>query len=327
MIHSYMAKIHLNKISWVFVFLLAFISTSCSAEDPTDPFYTEERAKKVTKEYNVLVIGDSFSRDAFSYAPSVIENICPNLAINMKILYLGGKALNYHISYLNNNTFFTLDTYDPFTGKWYTNYNCIIGEDVICERTWDLVILQEGSNTIRSYEKTQSHVTQLRDYIRQRQPFAKIAFMLSPSKPDGSPALGELTSDQAWEMNAATTSSLLDNDEVEHIIPCGTAIQNARRTIIDRYGDFGHLSFDGDHLQEGFPCLIEAYVTAQFFFNLYGLASSISSCTIETSQQWVDSKHIPGKHGSAINGTKEEYNICKQCALSAIEHPFEVQQY
>ena len=258
MIHSYMAKIHLNKISWVFVFLLAFISTSCSAEDPTDPFYTEERAKKVTKEYNVLVIGDSFSRDAFSYAPSVIENICPNLAINMKILYLGGKALNYHISYLNNNKYFTLDTYDPYSGKWSTNNNSTIGEDVVNERVWDLIILQDGSGAIRSYEVTQPHVDQLTQYLRQRQPFAKIAFMLSPAKPEGSSALGSFTSDEVWGMNASTTLQLLENDDVEYIIPCGTAIQTARRTSLDQYGDFGHLSYDGNHLQEGFPCLIEA---------------------------------------------------------------------
>lgn len=321
-----MERLQFFKSGWIFLFSLVLISTSCSAEGPDDPFYNEEREQNVTKVFNILAIGDSFSRDAFSYAPSVIENICPNLAVNMKILYIGGKALQYHISYLENNKFFTLDRYDPYSGKWSTDYNCIIGEDVICERTWDLVILQEGSNTIRSYEKTQSHVTQLRDYIRQRQPFAKIAFMLSPSKPDGSPALGELTSDQAWEMNTATTSTLLDNNEVDAIIPCGTAIQNARRTDIDKYGDFGHLSYDGDHLQEGLPCLIEAYVTAQFFFNLYGINASISTCSIDTSQQWVDSKHIPGKHGSAINGTPEEYLICKQCALAAIEHPFDLQQ-
>jgi hypothetical protein len=113
---------------------------------------------------------------------------------------------------------------------------------------------------------------------------------------------------------------------VEYIIPCGTAIQNARYTIVDKHGDFGHLSYDGDHLQEGLPCLLEAYVAAQFFCNLYGLGSTVSSCTIETSQEWVDSKHIPGKHGSAINGTREEYDICKRCALAAIEHPYEIQK-
>ena len=315
--------IHINSI---LMFILVLFSSSCSAEGADDPFYTPERAKTIEKEYHILVIGDSFSRDAFSYAPSVIENICPHLAVDMKILYLGGKALNYHMSYLKNNKFFTLDSYDPYSGRWSTQYNCVIGEEVVCEKNWDLVILQEGSNTIRSFEKTQPHVSQLTEYIRLRQPFAKIAFMLSPSKPDGSPALGELTSDQAWEMNAATTSKLLENNDVEYIIPCGTAIQNARQTIVDKHGDFGHLSYDGDHLQEGLPCLIEAYVTAQFVFNLYGINASVSTCTIETTQRWVDSKRVPGKHGSAINGTIEEYAICKRCALSAIEYPFEIQE-
>lgn len=319
-----MKNLTITSLSWLFIFVLSVSATSCSAESQDDPFYSEERAKKITREFSILVIGDSFSRDAFSYAPSVIENICPNIAVHMKILYLGGKALNYHISYLKNGKAFTIDTYDPYAGKWSTYYDAI-GEDIVTERKWDLVIMQEGSNTTRSYEKTKSHISQLSEYLRLRQPYTPIAFMLSPAKPDGSPALGEYTSDEIWEINASTTHQLLENDEVEYIIPCGTAIQNARHTIVDKYGDFGHLSYDGNHLQEGLPCLIEAYVAAQFFFKQFNINATIQDCNIRTTQQWVNSKHIPGRHGSAIDGTYEEYDICKQCALTAIELPFDLQ--
>lgn len=322
-----MSHNQLFYISFSFIFSLSLCVTSCSAEEQEDPFYTEERVNNIAKDYHILVIGNSLSRDAFSYAPAVIENICPDIGVEMKLLYIGGVGLKYHIAYLNNDTYFTLDSYDPHLGRWSTANKCVIGEDIINEKKWDLVILQEGSIAIRSYEVTKLNINRLTEYIRQRQPYTKIAFMLSPAKPEGASALGNYTSDEVWEMNATTASQLLENGDVEYIIPCGTAIQSARRTSIDNYGDFGHLSYDGSHLQEGLPCLIEAYVTAQFFFNLYDFSSSIYNCTIETTQQWVNNRHIPGKHGSAISGTKEEYDICKQCAIAAIDNPFQIQNY
>lgn len=315
------------KPSWFLLFLIVAFTTSCSAED--DDKYIKGRKDSIPDDQkiniNILIIGDSFSRDAFSYVPFVMEDVYPGISVDMEILYIGGRALNYHYDYLiNKKSQFVLDQYLTGIGHWVSSSDAS-GEDVIRSKSWDLVILQEGSNTTRSYEKTQPHIQNLSEFIHLIQNDIKVAFMLSPAKPEGSPALGSYTSDQVWEMNANTSRQLLNEEEVDYIIPCGTGIQNSRRTIVDRYGDFGHLSYDGDHLQEGLPCLIEAYVAAQTFFYIYGIDASIENCGIETTQKWVNSKHIPGKHGSAINGTPEDYRLCKRSALLAVDKPYEIQ--
>lgn len=295
------------------ILCLGLCILSCSAEDGQDIINKKEKTHKYTRHFYLLVIGNSLSRDAFSYAPSVIEDVSPETYVDMQILYIGGKALNDHIDYLSNDVRFTHDKYDSYSGRWSTTSS--IGEEVLFSRNWNMVILQEGSGKAKTYENTIPDIHQLATYIHSRLPLTKLAYMINPSYS---------TSDIVWEMYASTARQLLENNEVDYIIPCGTGIQNTHHTIVDKYGDYGHLSYDGRHLQEGLPCLIEAYVAAQTIFSIYGIDKSINNCNIRTTQEWVDSKRIPGKHGSAIDGSPEEYEICKKCALQAVASPFEI---
>lgn len=313
------------KIYWVFFFAVTFSVISCAAEDEDivviPARYPEADYKR---DLHILVFGDSFSRDAFSYVPGVIESLIPDFYVDLEILYLGGKGLSYHLNYLKNKqNIFTLDKYVSDDGYWHSSayFN---GEDILVSKEWDLIIFQEGSNTARNSELTESHIRGLSEFIDQRLPNVQYAFMLSPAKPQGSPALGEYTSDEVWNMYVTTSQLLLSNNAVNYIIPCGTAIQNARQTSIDKYGKFGHLSYDGNHLQEGLPCLIEAYTATQFLFNLNKIEKSIADSPLKITQEWVNKKNIPGKHGVVIGGTDEEYELCKRSALLALESPYVV---
>ncbi len=307
------------KKSIYYCSLVVLLLVSCSSEDEYSYDYFGDE-----KGYHILILGDSFSRDAFSYVPSIMEDIYPGLIVDMEILCLNGKALNYHWDYLRNNkSEFVMDFYTTKYGRWNT-LSGISGERVISSKKWDLVILQEGSVTIRNYTKTRSHVDSISNYIKLKHDKVKFAFMLSPSKPDGSSALGKNTSDEVWKENANTSFNLLKQNAIDYIIPCGTAIQNARYTYLDNIGDFGHLSYDGNHLQEGLPCLIEAYVASQSIFNILSVNAFITGSNLRVSQQWVYNKNIPGQHGYVISGTDEDYELCKQCALLAIENPYEI---
>ena len=312
------------KYIWVVFFAIFFSVISCTAQDEDlvviPVYHTEPDENK--NSLHILIFGDSFSRDAFSYVPGVIESLVPGFYVDLEILYLGGKGLSYHLNYLKNEqNIFTHDIYVSDDGYWHSSayFN---GENILVSKEWDLIIFQEGSNTARNSELTESHIRGLSDYIDQRLPDVRYAFMLSPAKPQGSPALGEYTSDEVWNMYVNTSHLLLANNDVDYIIPCGTAIQNARQTSLDQYGKFGHLSYDGNHLQEGLPCLIEAYTVTQFLFNFTKMDISIEDSPLIITQEWVNKKNIPGKHGVVIEGTIEEYELCKKSALLAVENPF-----
>lgn len=301
--------------------IIVFLS-SCSSSSSSWDEDIYEQGKDCA--IHILVFGDSFSRDAFSYVPFIMEELCPGLTVDMEILCLNGKSLYYHSDYLSNNkSEFVLDLYTSQYGRWNT-ISGVSGKRLISSREWNLVIMQEGSVTIRDYIKTQSNVDNISNYINLIQSGVKIAFMLSPAKPDGSPAIGNYTSDEVWEIIKNNSYKLLEQNHVNYVIPCGTGIQNARYTLLDGIGDFGHLSYDGNHLQEGLPCLIEAYTATQSLFDILSIDASIKKSNLKITQQWVYYKNIPGQHGSVISGTDEDYELCKKCAFLAVENPYKI---
>ena len=321
MVNNYKSTYKMGKglTNILIYFSLVVILTSCSSSSDDD-FYEQSKDCAI----HVLVFGDSFSRDAFSYVPFIMEEMCPGLTIDMEILCLNGKSLHYHIDYLNKNkSDFVLDLFTSYSGRWNT-MSGVSGEKVISSKVWDLVVMQESSIAIRDYAQTQSRIDSLSNYIKEKQPNVKLSFMLPPAKPDSSPALGNYTSDEVWEINKKNSYKLLVQNRVNYVIPCGTGIQNARYTSLDDIGDFGHLSYDGNHLQEGLPCLIEAYTATQLLFDMLSIDASIMNSNLRITQQWVYNKNIPGQHGSVITGTTYDYELCKRCALLAVENPYQI---
>lgn len=320
----------MNKICLGTVFLFAFLA-SCTAEENLDDLLengenpqvsVDRKEQSIEKsDYHILVIGNSLSRDAFSYVPAIMDDVFKSKKFNVDILYRGNKALSDHWNSISNEiSDHTIDTYDNDNSKWQTNTK-VLAKDIITSKKWDLVVLQEGSRTARSYDLTKRSVHDIANYIRVIHPDVSIAFMIDPPHADGYSDLGEYTSGEIWMQYVQTARQLLENNEIDYIIPCGTGIQNARNTYLDSLGAFGHLSYDGRHLQEGIPCMIDAYTASQSLLIFFNINSSINNCSLKITQQWVENRNIPGQHGKVIEGTDEDYNISKKCALKAIENP------
>lgn len=316
----------MRKSVYLLLFILTSFISSCTADDELDTSqsFTPVNNQTIEEkgEYHVLVIGNSLSRDAFCYVPPIIIDLCPNISIDFNIYYKGNVGLSTHWNSINNDIKdHTLDTYLMSSLSWHST-GSVEGKDIIENKQWNLIILQEGNVKSRYYENTQPNIKSFTDYIHSIHPETPIAYMLNPAQPEGSRVLGELTSDQVWEMFANTAHQLLDNNDVDYIIPCGTGIQNARHTYLDVIGDTGHLDYDGTHLQEGLPCLIDAYTAVQSLFVIFNIESSIEKSGLRITQDWVNNQKIPGKHGNVIEGSEQDYILCKKCAIAAVEDPY-----
>jgi hypothetical protein len=320
----------LTKNLFILFILLAF-TVSCTAEDELEvpvhatPINFQNLDEK--GEYHVLIIGNSLSRDAFSYVPAVIVDLCPNITIDFNIYYRSGAGLLSHWkSVKQGKTDHLLDTFSQLEYKWITT-DAMPGEELIRSKNWDLIILQEGNILCRKYEPTRDNIQSFSTFIRSINPETKIAYLMVPAQPEGNSSLGDYTSDEVWNMFAETSNSLFVNQDVDYIIPCGTAIQNARHTYLDEVGKFGHLSYDGIHLQEGIPCAIEAFTAAQCFFNIFSINASIQKSSLQITQQIVSAMAVPGRHGGAVQGSEGDYRLCKQCAIYAINDPYSISTY
>lgn len=307
--------------------LVSFTVVACNTDDEFD--YSSVFDEKDTVEISqdsmycrILVVGNSLARDAFCYVPAIMEELIPNLNVRMDIMYVSGNPLKTHWYYISTRLpYFTWDVYSTQEGKWQsTNYRT--SDDIVSRHKWDLVVLQEGTVNARTYEGTQPYVSHIVDYVYSFSSDTKIAYMIIPSLPDGASSLGVLTSDETWAMNVSTAKRLLDEDIVSYLVSCGTAIQNARKTPLDYYGNFGHLTYDGRHLQEGIPCLIDAYAATESIFKIMSIDSTIKNSKLKISQAWVYEKNILGRHGSVLEGSDSDYELAKECAVRSVDYPY-----
>lgn len=316
-----------KEMKYPFFILVAFFSfCSCTANDD----FEKDNGRVVPQEmardkiYNILIIGNSLARDAFCYVPPIMEEICPDLMVNMKIMYVSGNPLKTHWNYIaQKKAKFVCDVYTSYSGAW-TSSSGWFADDIVSSYSWNLVVFQEGSVNARTYDNSQPYVSNIIEFVESIQPNSTFAYTIIPSLPDGASSLGESTSDEIWAMNVETAKKLLDNGIVSFLLPCGTGIQNARKTSLDNYGDFGHLTYDGRHLQEGIPCVVDAYTATESILRIMEIDSTIENSKLRVTQKWINLLNVLGPHGMVLEGSDIDYSLARRCALLAIEYPYEI---
>lgn len=312
----------MKKTVIVFILIITLLSSAiaCSMLGAGDNVAKDD----VKTSFNVLVIGNSLSNDAWGYTPFLLREVCPDKNINLIILYRGNTSLKKHWELVQNGlNVYVLEQCGTSDECWFTE-DSVVGSEVIKAQQWDLVVLQQGSTTAYSYENTQPFVHLFANYIRTLSPTTPIAYMFCQSRVNYSSksALYGKTTDVVWDMQAELASCLLGEGEVDYVIPCGTAIQNARHTRLDSLGKGGHLTYDGTHLHEGLPCIVDSYTSTQALLNILSINASIKNSNLRVNGKWGEKTKIPGRTGSYILGTDEDYALCLQCALKAIDAPF-----
>lgn len=287
----------------------------------------------VTDTLRVLSIGNSFSLDALSYVPFIMRAVAPQIYLKLDIMYIGGGSLNEFYNALDSTTWAPVDPGTPTNFIHYWSHGAqpwdALGDvpmtDVITTHPWDVIILQQQSNMSRDYSTYQPYLNQILDWLDEKATWQhEYAWLITPSYPDNLPRLApDTTSVQMFERIAQCVSQVQQDTGIELLLPCGTAIQNARTTPLDSLGDQGHL-FDYLHLQEGIPCLIEAYAATAALLARYDLSDSVWTDTTWIDQQWLRAKNIQELNSLPVGMSEENRTIAKQCAIKALENPLSI---
>ena len=192
----------------------------------------------------ILCIGNSFSWDAVEQE---LVPLCANKGVEVEIhnLYYGGCSLQQHAEFLLKDT-------AAYSHRVCTNAEPRIIKDTITLRQalkdgkYDYISLQQASHDSGVRSSYEPWLTTLIDTVRAYQPEAKLCWMQTwaYSKDAKHPAYPRYQSDQQvmWDSIQACIKSQITNHKLQ-IIPCGSAIQNARHT---KLGDT--LCRDGYHL-------------------------------------------------------------------------------
>lgn len=246
---------------------------------------------QLRKTLNILVLGNSFSQDAFAYLPPVLRELLPDYDINFGVAYEGSASIQTHVDMYNGNYY---DPYDPEnTRDVYTWYNYWNSTDtrwtripkespdaknlaqIMALHDWDVIYIQPTGNVSTEQTVTENIVDPGRDLLNIllglcTKPFTPMMGQWLGVGSDGGVYSSELIK-QAMQIVSRRLG-------INHIAPIGLAIQTARAdpAVVDLGGEpddpegKNMLYSDGTHMQSGLPPLISAYVLALEFLRMSG---------------------------------------------------------
>ena len=216
------------------------------------------------KELKILSIGNSFAMDTMEHLPNIALSLGVK-RIKFAYLYIGGCSINRHWSNAKN---------DAPAYKYYTNdgtgwtipevFDTKISDAVKSER-WDFISIQHGTGDGSKYTSAESYsnLPLLVEYIKNIAPDGtKIAFNMawvgSPENDHHEIVSYNGNTHLMYENLVKLTYDVVGYVKgIDVISPTGTAIENARATILSNL-----LLRDGFHLSYG----IGRYIAALTFF-------------------------------------------------------------
>lgn len=261
----------------------------------------------------ILVLGNSFSCDAFSYFPFILKD---NYGINVElgIFYKGGATTaNYvsHYTEIDSGIYYSINTASQSAWSISTNKT---PQDAVKLKTWDMIVFQQGSDA----SFTISNYASVRELYNLVKADAAYNFILG------------------WNINHLGVANFGTNNEnwqkvldccklqpATFVFPYGTAIFN----LMNKYynvGNAGYLLYN-KHLQEGMPCYLAAIANVQAIFDRYYPNLSVLGNTFvpNTSQRLDGGLQA---HGSIITMDAEQRYMCQCSAILANKDKFNVNE-
>lgn len=317
------------------------VNTSIAPNLPLDIRRDTSSASK--KNVRILLIGNSYSEDAFAYVPYIIKDLGVDCNAVVGILMQSSTTVSDHVSNFENQT----AAYDFFfnnagNGAWTKEAAKKTIQWALTNYAWDVIVTHQSSTAANDYAtKYQPYINRLINDIYTVITYpVKFGWMLSQVRPavtNGGANRTEATILQYYNYTAADSQRLINETLMDIIIPVGTAIQNARTltalkslgaysTNANNTSGYGYLcNSDGVHLQEGIPCQIAAYSVVLAILRICGIDyKSVFGEQTRVTSAWASDKSIPHPHGAYINATDENCRLGQMCAIMAEKHPFVV---
>lgn len=261
----------------------------------------------------ILAIGNSFSDDGTEYLPALLENL--NVEnVEVARLYVGGCTLEQHVNFYDNSEA-AYKFYHSKAGenKWVENPEKVTMQYALAMGEWDIITMQQASGFSGMYDSYTPYLGRLIEAIKKAQPQAELVWHMtwSYSSDSNHKHYKHYNNDQQ-QMNSAIDNCLhtllAEFDEIERIVPSGTAVKSLRKSAINNYPK--DLTRDGFHMGHG--------------AGRYALA-----CTwYETLVEPYTGKSMMGNTLRVCGGLVSVSDIvalyCQKAAKMAAKHPFKV---
>ena len=236
--------------------------TQAPTEPAVDPNYDPVNNDKTLK---VLAIGNSFSNDTTHFLEDIAraEGFETVLVGN---LYIGGCSLQTHAQNVAGNLP-AYRFYMNYDGEWVTIEECSL-DYALKNQDWDIITMQQASTWSGKPDTYEPYLTQLIEYVNANKtnPNARLAWNMtwayqSNFEKDMFAQYARNQDVMYYAITSTVQSTVMAHKEFSYIMPCGTAIQNARTSYV---GDT--LTRDGYHMSE-LGRVITSYTWLATFLN------------------------------------------------------------
>lgn len=198
----------------------------------------------------ILSIGNSFSEDTTSYVAEIAKLLGFSNVL-VANLYIGGCPIHKHYDNLKNDL--PAYRYDRNDGSGWTQTPEYKISDAIKDEKWDWISIQHGSSFGGRYTEEDSYKDLprlVKEVKRLAAEDTKIAFNMTwVGEPmHDRPEMLAFERDQERYFNAIcdiTQRLVVPISDIDLVCPTGTAVQNARTTILNN-----RLNRDGYHLSK-----------------------------------------------------------------------------
>ena len=298
-------------------FLLIFIlcTSPLNAQNPGNAGYLCNNPLPYNPiKLDILFIGNSFSIDTSAALPSILSSLGIN-TVNVYVLYKGGCSMKEHYNYfLNDNSVYELYLYNS-RGETRLEKSTTM-RNVFKRFAYDIVIFQQYSLESGDYSTYEPYLSRIIQAYRLTTISARTTFAFNQTwayssrhkniKKYGTPEL-------MWKSICDATRKMKVTTGIDIIIPCGTAVQNARSvTALKTEKEFTR---DNQHID----LHMGRYLTACTFFE-----SIIAPCLGRNLREDLT---ILGKNGEPNQVNNTNRRLLQNCARLAVANNYEVSTF
>ncbi|MCH5175814.1 MAG: DUF4886 domain-containing protein [Prevotellaceae bacterium] len=263
---------------------------------------------------DILFIGNSFSVDTSSALPEIFKSLGIH-NVNVYVLYKGACSMKQHFDYYKSGEkVYELFRYNSSGEQLLEKATSI--NDVMCQFAYDIVVFQQyslESGDYSTYEPYLSKLIQLYN-INKVSPRTTFAFNETWAYSANNKLLQKYkTQANMWASICNSVKKMKANTGIDIIIPCGTAVQNARNIeVLDVDDD---LTRDSQHMN----LYAGRYLVACTFFE-----SIIAPCL---GVNLRNDKTFYGKPTDVGAVNDSNRHLLQNCARLAVANNYEISEF
>ena len=284
------------------------------------------------RKLKVLVLGNSYAADAWTYVPMILKNY--GIDIEIRMYYRGALALDQLYNRWESKDYQDIEegylpgTYTRFTyycntgvglDFWRISNNRKSAKECVEEGGWDIISIQQQSAASLYEESYEPYAKYIIDLIRQGMP---TPYTLAFSEIFTRPTHDEI--DVSLDMQ----HKFYKKEPFNMLLPYGTAIYNARAIeSLAKLGDSVEHNLwcpDEVHIQEGLPKYIAALTIVQSIFDRYYEGMSVLGDTLRVTDEMLSQWEMIERRYNCVGITEENCLLAQKCAIMAVRSPWEI---